>query len=105
MTKVRCGVGRVVVDVEGGREVHLHAERASLDRGDPSLLVREHRVARRAERHLRREDRGPAQIDRVGQEVPTPRALTGPVLEITADEQRHRRHPLQRIQFGRDLLR
>ena len=60
----------IVVDVEHRREGDVHAQRASLERGDASLLVGE-----RACRALRRvaicvrEHRGAAEIDVVRQEV------------------------------------
>ena len=65
-----------------GEKSMWNAERAPLDRRDASLLVRERRVARGADRHLGREDDGAAEVDAVGQEISAARAISGAELEV-----------------------
>ena len=86
-------IARVVVDVGDGREVDVHADGARLRAGDPRRLAHQPGVSSRAEGHRAREP---------GRAVD---AHADAVLEIGADEQRQRRHPLQSIENRRQLER
>ena len=91
--RVDDGIVGVVVDVEIGREINVDPECAPLDRRDPPFLVRHVRVPRGTERHLRREDRRAAEIDRVGQEVASAGPHAGAVFQIRRDEERESERP------------
>ena len=83
----------------------MNAERASLDRGDTTLFVRQRSITRRADAHLRRENRRATEVDGVRQEVTTTRAVSGTELEVGADEERNCRQALHRVQLRGDLHR
>ena len=83
----------------------MNAERAPFDRRGLAVFIGQRGVPRGAERHQRREQCGAAQIDRVRQEEPPTRAEACPGFEVSADEQRHARQFLHRIQLHRHLHR
>jgi hypothetical protein len=51
-------VGRVAVDIQHRREIHIQADRAQFDCGQPRGARDERRIAGRAQRHLARPDGG-----------------------------------------------
>ena len=95
---VRAGVddrvARVVVDVRDRREVHVDAERARLDAGDPRLFADQAHVVAvgsrrdRAHRHL------PWKLRRAGD------AEADAGLEVGRVQQRHRGKRLQAVEFN-----
>lgn len=96
---------RIVVDIQHGRERHVDAHRASFLRGDAPHLVREHRVACRAECHLVWERRGPTELDGIRQEPTSARPERRPRLEVGTDQQGQTRGALEGIHLHRDIRR
>ncbi len=99
------GVRRVVVHVEDRREREVDPHGPGLERRDPAQLVRQRRVPRRAQRHDRREPGAAAQVHAVRQDHAGRETLSGPVLHVRSDEQRHIREALQVVQLGRHVHR
>src|SRR5437867_12934334 len=79
----------IAVDVEYRSERHMHAHGAPFERRHTPLLVCERRIASSAKRHLRRENRGAAEVDPVREKVADASSITSAGLVIGAEDQRH----------------
>ena len=87
-SRVDDRIARVVVDVDDGGEVDVHADRPRLLSGDTARLARQPLVARRPERHQPREGGRPRDA-----EADAP-------LEVRGVEEGHLRDRLQAVEDG-----
>ena len=104
-TRVNDRIIRIVVYIEHRRVRDVNSQRTAFLRRETSFLVSECCVTRCPDRHLRREDDRPAEVDRVGNEVPATGAKAGAGLEVRAEQQRNLAHRLKRVELRSDFDR
>ena len=95
----------IVVDIQNGSVRDVNSKCASFDRRETTFLVSECGITRCSDRHLRREEAGTAEVDRVGNEIPAACAEAGTGFQVGPEQERNLAHRLERVELRRNFCR